>query len=294
MTRRRSWNAVCAMLMPTLLVTAACGDTDSPTGPSQQSLGWSFNGLQNLGPGFVYEGWILVNGNPVSTGTFTVGDDGSLSQRNFSVDEATLSSATKFILTIEPSPDSDPAPSATKYLAGDFAGNNATLSVADATALGTTFASASGSFILESPSTAAVTRDYASGIWWLDPAAGPGASLVLPALPAGWIYEGWVVGPEGPVSTGRFTQVMGADSDAGGPTAGPRSTPPFPGQDFIMPPVSLIGYQAVVSIEPDPDDSPGPFTLKPLVDMNIQDVGPGVLQRMANMATGFPTGTATR
>ena len=72
---------------------------------------------------------------------------------------------------------------------------------------------------------------------------------VLPALPAGWIYEGWVVGPEGPVSTGRFTQVMGADSDAGGPTAGPRSTPPFPGQDFIMPPVSLIGYQAVVSIE---------------------------------------------
>ena len=128
------------MLMPTLLVTAACGDTDSPTGPSQQSLGWSFNGLQNLGPGFVYEGWILVNGNPVSTGTFTVGDDGSLSQRNFSVDEATLSSATKFILTIEPSPDSDPAPSATKYLAGDFAGNNAALSVADATALGTTFA----------------------------------------------------------------------------------------------------------------------------------------------------------
>ena len=52
-------------------------------------------------------------------------------------------------------------------------------------------------------------------------------------------------------------EVMGADSDAGGPTAGPRSTPPFPGQDFIMPPVSLIGYQAVVSIEPDPDDSPG-------------------------------------
>ena len=115
---------------------------------------------------------------------------------------------------------------------------------------------------MESPSTAALKRDYASGIWWLDPAAGPGASLVLPALPAGWIYEGWVVGPEGPVSTGRFTQVMGADSDAGGPTAGPRSTPPFPGQDFIMPPVSLIGYQAVVSIEPDPDDSPGPFTFE--------------------------------
>ena len=61
MTRRRSWNAVCAMLMPTLLVTAACGDTDSPTGPSQKSLGWSFNGLQNLGPGFVYEGIVKLS-----------------------------------------------------------------------------------------------------------------------------------------------------------------------------------------------------------------------------------------
>ena len=29
-----------------------------------------------------------------------------------------------------------------------------------------------------------------------------------------------------------------------------------------MPPVSLIGYQAVVSIEPDPDDSPGPFSVE--------------------------------
>jgi hypothetical protein len=301
MVRQNSQIDVCVILLLSLLVTACGDDNDSPTGPSQNTptgsssmgLGLSFNGLQRLGSDFVYEGWILVDGSPVSTGTFRVRADGSLSQRDFPVDEAALSSATKFILSIEPSPDSDPAPSGTKYLAGDFAGNSAALSVADGAALGSDFTSASGSFILETPSTAAVAGDYASGIWWLNP-AGHRASLVLPELPAGWVYEGWVVGPEGPVSTGRFTQVTGDDSDAGGPARGPDGTPPFPGQDFIMPPVSLIGYQAVVSIEPDPDDSPGPFTLKPLVDMNIQDVGPGVLQRMANMATGFPTGTATR
>ena len=301
MVRQNSQVDVCVILLLSLLVTACGDDNDSPTGPSQNTptgsssmgLGLSFNGLQRLGSDFVYEGWILVDGSPVSTGTFRVRADGSLSQRDFPVDEAALSSATKFILSIEPSPDSDPAPSGTKYLAGDFAGNSAALSVADAAALGSDFASASGSFILETPSTAAVASDYASGIWWLDP-AGPSASLRLPALPAGWVYEGWVVGPEGPVSTGRFTQVTGDDSDAGGPARGPDGTPPFPGQEFITPLVPLIGYQAVVSIEPEPDNRPAPFTLKPLVDTNIEDVGPAVLQPMDNIASMFPTGTATR
>ena len=66
------------------------------------------------------------------------------------------------------------------------------------------------------------------------------------------------------------------------------------GREFITPLVPLIGYQAVVSIEPEPDNRPAPFTLKPLVDTNIEDVGPAVLQPMDNIASMFPTGTATR
>ena len=50
----------------------------------------------------------------------------------------------------------------------------------------------------------------------------------------------------------------------------------------------------MISIEPDPDDSAGPSTLKPLLDMNVEDVGPGVLQPMANNAAAFPMGTASR
>jgi hypothetical protein len=292
MIRRRSWTAAAPLLMAVLLA-AGCGDDDNPAGPDGGGLMLTLDGIESLGPGFVYEGWILVGGNPVSTGTFTVDGSGALSQSSFDVDGGQLATATKFILTIEPSPDPDPAPAATKYLAGDFAGDTAMLSVADGAALGSDFTAASGSFILQTPSTAAVAGDCASGIWWLDP-AGPAASLVLPALPPGWVYEGWVVGPEGSVSTGRFSQAAGADSDGPGSTAGPFGTPPFPGQDFINPLVSLVGYRAVITIEPAPDDSPGPFTLKPLVDMNVEDVGPGVLQPMANGAGAFPTGTARR
>ena len=113
-------------------------------------------------------------------------------------------------------------------------------------------------------------------------------------LPAGWMYEGWVVVGGMPITTGRFSQVMGADSDGGGATKGPMGTPPFPGQDFVRPPTNLIGGAAVISIEPQPDDSPGPFTLKPLIDHMIEDDGGHMSQSMDNNAGSFPTGMATR
>jgi len=86
--------------------------------------------------------------------------------------------------------------------------------------------------------------------------------------------------------------VSGADSDGGGPTAGPAETPPFPGQDFITPPVSLIGMAAVISVEPQPDNSPAPFGIKPLIDGDIENVGAGGSQDMANViAENQPSGT---
>jgi hypothetical protein len=202
--------------------------------------------------------------------------------------------ATKFVLTIEPEPDPDPAPASTHYLAGDFSDGMASLTVADPAALGNDFMAAEGPYILNTPSTASDDTDYDAGIWWLDPDGGPSATLVLPDLPAGWEYEGWVVGPSGPITTGKFTAVDMEDSDGGGPTAGPDPTPPFPGQDYIDPLMPLIGYAAVITIEPMPDNSAAPFTLKPLIDSDIEDVGIGVLQPMDNNAASFPTGSANR
>ena len=187
-------------------------------------------------------------------------------------------------------------PAATKYLAGDFSGGSASLSVNDGATLMDDFSTAAGSYILAAPS-AGNMPSYANGIWWLNfgPSGPTGPSLMLPMLPAGWMYEGWVVVGGMPITTGRFSQVMGADSDGAGPAAGSMGTPPFPGQDFIMPPTNLIGGLAVISIEPVPDNSPGPFTLKPLVDMMIEDDGGmHMSQMMDNHAGSFPTGTATR
>jgi hypothetical protein len=251
--------------------------------PEMRTLGVAFDGLEALGQDYVYEGWLIVGDMPVSTGRFRIDADGEPDPAQFVVRAG----------AIEPAVGDDPAPADTHVLAGDFDGDMAELSVGHAAALGTDLADAEGAFILETPTTADVADDYVQGIWWLDPAGGPGASLALPELPEGWEYEGWVVDDAGPISTGRFSMPQAADSDGAGATSGPDDAPPFPGQDFIDPPVSLLGFAAVISVEPEPDDSPAPFVLKPLVDMDIKDVAPGVLQMMENNAASAPTGTVT-
>ncbi|MBD3297919.1 MAG: hypothetical protein GF341_04625, partial [candidate division Zixibacteria bacterium] len=245
----RRFVMLAVLLVGAVALLVGCSDDDE----ENALLALSFLGVEDLGDDYVYEGWILVDGTPISTGTFTVDEMGVPDESQFMVNSAHLAAATKFILTIEPSPDPSPDPSLTKYLAGDFSGNSADLTVADGDALGTDFNSATGDYILNTPSTAGDDSDYTNGIWWLDPNAGPGPSLTLPNLPNGWVYEGWIVGNSGPISTGRFTSVSGDDSDLAGPTSGDDPPPPFPGQDFIDPGIDLtLGYAAVISVEPEP------------------------------------------
>ena len=125
--------------------------------------------------------------------------------------------------------------------------------------------------------------DYELGVWFLDPKAGA-PSLDLPVLPDGWVYEGWVVGEDGPVTTGRFLDPSAADQDGGGAAAGPDGTPPYPGQDFVNPPRDLRGGKVVISVEPEPDDSPMPFSLKPLVDGLVSDLPAPDSQMLMNRA----------
>jgi len=251
-------------------------------------LSLDFAGLEDLGQEWSYEGWIIVDGAPVSTGVFTVDGEGMASAYDFEVDAEQLAAAELFVLTVEPVPDPDPAPNQVHILAGVFEDASAGLSIAHPAALGTDFASAAGStYSLGIPSSGMVDDSYTSGIWF--------DGLNLPELPAGWVYEGWVVGMEGPISTGRFASASGADSDGTGPTAGPNPGPAIPGQDFLDPAVFLTdGYVVVISVEPDPDNSTAPFTLKPLVDMNIEDEGDHGSQELTYSSDSFPTGTAYR
>ncbi len=259
----------------------------------------NISGLEDLGADARYEGWLIVDGSPVTTGIFAVDADGNLSQTSFPIENSDLESATKFVLTIEPFPDADPAPTATHILGGDFSGNSAGITVDHETALGVSFSSSTGKYILATPTTT-VTTDENSGVWFLDLASGmPAVGLDLPTLPAGWNYEGWAVIDGTPVTTGTFrslTTVDDADTFSG---ANPG--PPFPGEDFVgnAPsglsfPTNLAGGTMVISIEPAVDNSPAPFGLKPLVGMVPTDAADHFTYDMDNNASSFPTGTVTR
>lgn len=292
MKLRKITSGLIAMLLVTAALASSCGgDGDDE---DTMKLTFAFNGLEDLGDDYVYEGWLIVDGMPVSAGRFSVDGNGQASLTEFEFPAATAMGASKYVLTIEPASGDDPAPSDTHLLAGDFTGGNASLGVADPAALGSGFSTATGPFILNTPSTAGTDADFSQGIWWLDPAGGPDATLSLPQLPAGWTYEGWVVVDGMPVTTGKFTDPAAADDDGAGPTAGPDGFPPFPGQDYIDPALDLHGGTAVISIEPQPDNSAAPFTLKPLVGAIPQDLAIGTLSPMDNNAAATnPTGSAS-
>jgi len=267
--------------LPTISVNDNSGNNLSPLIPSVGST-LDFRMIRYLQPlyGQHYEGWLIVGGQPISTGRFNVNYSGTVydvdvfgqglringhnGEASFTVTE-NVSSATAYVLTIEPNFDGDPGPSSTHILAGDLSGGIAIAHIGHPAAIGTTFQNASGSFILATPSNGPDTANQ--GIWWLNLTdSGPVPTLTLPVLPDGWKYEGWVVNPYtgGFRSTGTFLSPTGADSDGAGPTAGPNPFPPFPGQDFIFPPIVLnSGFiHGVITVEPYPDPDPYPFKLK--------------------------------
>ena len=288
-----SLNYVLPLALGLFILTGCNKDDDN-----DDSLELNISGLEDLGSDYAYEGWLIVDGQPVSTGVFSVDGNGNLSETSFDVNEAELNDASTFVLTIEPSPDPDPSPSDVHILAGDFNADNAPLNIAHGAALADDFSSASGKYILATPTDGADNNEN-SGIWFLDLSSGsPGLGLMLPELPKGWAYEGWAVTAGGPISTGTFTS--GDMADAAAPYSGNMMSPPFPGEDFLMNapsgqtfPLDLAGGTAVISIEPVPDNSEAPFLLKPLVGQIPAGAQDHVTYDLG-LNLNFPSGTATR
>ncbi|KPL07910.1 hypothetical protein AMJ86_02485 [bacterium SM23_57] len=284
-----------------LLFVIGCSDDDdnNMTGPTASEITLNILGLEDLGTNARYEGWLIVNGTPVTTGKFTVNSSGELSETMFPVNQTDIMNASAFVLTVEPHPDNDPAPSDVHILAGDFSGNNATLTLSHGAALGDDFSNSSGSYILATPTDGSNTNEN-SGIWFLDPSSGtPMAGLDLPTLPAGWMYEGWVVIDGIPVTTGKFTMADMADDSA--PYSSTMAAPPFPGEDFLLNapgnltfPTDISGGTAVISVEPEPDNSANPFLLKPLVGGIPDPAMDHTLYLMNLNLSSLPTGTAIR
>lgn len=278
------------MVAAAVLLTA-CNDGDSNDSGQTRSVNAVFSGLDVLGDDYVYEGWLITPSGAVTAGRFE--SDGASTSFNFNATKAVVEVASAYVLTIEPAEGDDPTPAATHILGGDFISDTASLSISHTSAIAQDFSGATGVFGMAVPSDNTGTGSFQNGIWWLQQ-PGPAAGLSLPGLPEGWAYEGWVVGSDGPVSTGRFLEVDAADSDGAGATGGGNAAPSFPGQDFINPsPVDLVGLTVVISVEPEPDNSVAPFGIKPLIDAEIENVGalPATQPMALVISENQPSGT---
>jgi hypothetical protein len=164
-------------------------------------------------------------------------------------------------------------------VAGDPALGTAALRMGYGGAFGSDFSVPRGTFTVTAPT---FPPDSNSGVWFFESISGIAPSLHdLPVLPSGWHYEGWLIERTDTVqvryySTGRFLRPDSADLDGPGPGAGPGQGLDFPGQDFITganggperPNINLGPYDIMVTIEPEPDDSPAPFFLQILSSIN--------------------------
>jgi len=251
-----------------------------------------------------YEGWLIIDGAPVSTGKFNA----NLPATNFAdvngdgIGPFPLDfdpyDATAFVLTIEAAGDTDAIPSDTHLLAGDIAEGVAELTINHGAALGIDFASAGGEFVLATPTDGDRTNDEYSGVWFLT-FPGPVPGLDLPELPAGWTYEGWTVIDGLPVTTGTFLRVNASDDAA--PYSGSVRTPNFPGEDYLRNapagltfPTDLSGATVFITIEPAGDGNPLPFDLRLLAGPipAAAELEP-VSYPLTNEGFVAPTGTAT-
>jgi hypothetical protein len=281
----------------------SCSSDDDNNTSTTSDLTLNLQGLEALGNDYVYEGWIIVNGQPVSTGTFS----SVTFPQTFSVDATQLANATTFVLSIEPAVDPDPAPAATKILAGDFTGSMANVNsnnivVASGSSV-SSLADATGKYILATPTDMDNTNE-SSGVWFLDNTNAPNlvAGLSLPTLSEGWKYEGWVVFDGTPISTGTFTSAAGADDNAATSIfkGDAGNGPGYPGEDYLQNaptgltfPTDLKGRTVVISVEPFPDNSSAPFTLKPLahmvptnaMDHTVIDMGDGPVETIMGSVT---------
>lgn len=247
------------------------------------------------------EGWAIFDDGYISTGKFTVDSNGIMrdlsgQQKDTFFVPADLSQAISFEITIEPQGDTDNLTSGIVLLSGPLMANSSRLSFP------IDFTQANGTYILATPSNGGETNEN-SGIWFLQLPEPPTVGLNLPNLTSGWVYEGWVIHDDIPITTGRFTDPNGADNFDG--YSASTDYPPFPGEDFLQNPPAGVTFpidlgdgtsRAVISVEPDINgvDPTGvaPFSVRPLVGNIPLDAMDHVNYDMGLNLESLPSGLA--
>ena len=300
---------IMSLAVLSVITFTSCSD-DNDNIVTTKTVTQAFQNLPDVGSNYVYEGWLIVGTEKISTGRFSHTDGANFTSS--ALDITKVNTATEYVLTIESVNETGSdlsSPSGWIFSKGAFTNTTANPSTDNAIyAAGSNLETTTSQFFLKAPSAGMAGTD-ANGIWWID-ALPPttGGFTNLPTLGSGWIYEGWVVvndnsGNPVPVSTGRFTDPNMAD-DNNNEFKGAGMVPPFPGEDFIMDPnnkfpnitfpIDLTSANVVISIEPVPDNNAAPFGLKPFTKkLNNQTVSVAV-----TMDNGYAnksiSGTVTR
>ena len=244
-----------------LLFALGCGGSD-PTGTSPSNgatLSVSISGLLPLDAAVEghYEAWVMDRaGAATSLGSIDPRTGSAFTFANPATDVAS------FLITYEPSRDTDPGPSAHHLLAGRFRNGKAQLAVEGALTLNDApLRDKPGQFTMFSPSDNA-KNGYPSfeesGVWLFNmaPRDTPQNDMWvrLTPLQPGWVYEGWMVRDLGSpnaiwLSYGKFlpdaTGAVNSRDDTGwgefsGVTDYLKGEEEFPGDDWIANP---LGYR---------------------------------------------------
>ncbi len=199
-----------------------------------------------------------------------------------------LTGTTECFITFEDEGDGDAAPSVRVMLEGVPSGGMVSLTTAGAVAAGgrglADFSTISGKFQLDTPTNDAsgVAVDDRFGILYRLVGVSrdrDAESLVLPVLPEGFCYEGWVEDRNtGAVySTGKFLDPGASDRNDGiSQSRGMEPKAGFPGEDFLnavatqmlMPVGPDEITQVFVTVESEPDDAPGPGPFR-ILDVTV-------------------------
>lgn len=291
------------ILFMAVLATAGCDSADVvEQDVAQVQMRLDVENLPPLQDGFSYQAWARVGAQTHGSARFNVTENGSFVNdagqftQNVAVFEVDISDASEVLITIEEKRNSDTLPSGTVILAGDLEDATAALSTVHEKALAASFEGQTGAFMLLNWASGS-SGDDLSGVWFIDGSrTSPTAGLSLPALPEGWIYEGWIDVAGTLLSTGPFRENNTHDTLR---QYSETDTPPYPGEDFLENapegvafPLDPSGATVRVSVEPYPDDALGPFGLFVLsgsVPSNPVSATPYSLQA----GPAMPRGTAT-
>ena len=316
-----------------LIFAAGCGDDNGggPSGPGPfNAVTLTLYSMATLEQGYYYKVWAAKNDarlaaspttdwaalaefNIRSGGMNAEGQsrpDTIVNMSNVIIADGTFKNLSvnlddydSMFITIQSPSGSSTTPSSTVYMRSEIPD-----SLEDSSVRGLSFSATINtginSFVVATP-TDDNPDDELSGVWFYRNLNTEEPGLELDPAPTGWRWEGWVWHDGIWLSTGRFIDPEASDDFSG--DSGTVRTPGVPGEDFLFnapagvtfPWVLAQGDSVAVTLEPEPDPTPGQFRTRMLQAHFQADPSPFALLLLAlpTNSSGdpvdfFPGGTA--